>query len=263
MIRLQAVKTRATPLFDLQERAPVMTYKFASVADWPIWHDQNPGGTFSQWLKACVADDWHKVTHHPFTDAWGKAAVPDRNLKNYLIQDHRFIDRFVALLAGAVSRAPTLAGRIPACQFLALLTGPENTYFERSLDALGVTEQERHEMPDWDVTSDFKDLMRTAMESNDYASMLAVLAVAEGTYLGWADRVHNEIESHPKEFWYAEWLDLHIGDYFESVVAFLNDQLDKTGPTLDDAARANCLSCFRKATELEVRFFDAAWASQT
>lgn len=229
------------------------------VPDFPVWKQSHPDGVFSDWLKASVAKDWHRVTHHPFTDAWGKAAVPKRNLENYLIQDHRFIDRFVALLAAAVSRAPTLKDRIPGCQFLALVTGAENTYFERSFVALGVSEAAREDQPDWPVTADFKKLMADATNSNRYADMLAVLAVAEGTYLGWADRVNRGLETRPTDFWYSEWLDLHVGAYFESVVAYLNDQLDQVGPTLSNDDRQSCLSCFKRATELEVQFFDTAW----
>ncbi|MDP2697676.1 TenA family protein [Thalassospira sp.] len=230
-----------------------------TLPDWPHWHETHPDGTFSGWLRACCADDWHDVTHHPFTDAWGQSAVPLRNLQDYLIQDHRFIDRFVALLAGAVSRAPALADRIPGCQFLALVTGAENTYFERSFIALGVADQDRHDRPDWPVTAAFKDLMHDALHSNDYANMLAVLTVAEGTYLGWADRVNRAIATRPADFWYAEWIDLHVGDYFESVVNYLNTQLDHIGPTLNADARAVCMAFFRNAVLLEKQFFDTAW----
>ncbi|WP_404420224.1 TenA family protein [Thalassospira australica] len=240
-----------------------MTVSQITLPDWPRWKETNPDGCFSEWLRASVADDWQKVTHHPFTDAWGNSAVPLPNLKNYLIQDHRFIDRFVALLAGAVSRAPDLRDRIPGCQFLALVTGDENTYFERSFEALGVSAQERAGKPDWPVTAAFKDLIRNAMESNGYANMLAVLAVAEGTYLGWADRVNKAIAKRPDDFWFAEWIDLHTGDSFESVVAYLNTQLDQVGPMLNDQERALCLTYFRKATVLEVGFFDAAWGPQS
>jgi thiaminase/transcriptional activator TenA len=237
-----------------------MPDQIASITiDFPEWKHAHPDGVFSDWLKASVADDWHRVTHHPFTDAWGQSAVPKRNLENYLIQDHRFLDRFVALLAAAVSRAPTLKDRIPGCQFLALVTGEENTYFERSFVALGVTKAERANQPDWPATASFKQLMAEAANGNSYAEMLAVLAVAEGTYLGWADRVNRAVAVRPKDFWYYEWLDLHIGDYFESVVAYLNGQLDLVGPTLSDSERQSCLSFFRRATELEIQFFDAAW----
>src|SRR5690606_31924839 len=139
------------------------------------------------------------------------------------------------------SRAPDIRDRIPGCQFLAQNTGDENNYFERSIEALGVSAQERAAKPDWPVTSAVEELMRSAMESNGHANMLAVLAVAEGTYLGWADRVNNAIAKRPDDFWFAEWIDLHTGDYFESVIAYLNAQLDQVGPMLNDQERALCL----------------------
>ncbi|MEQ8285551.1 TenA family protein [Thalassospira sp.] len=230
--------------------------------DYPQWQHATQNRRFSDWLKASNADQWHGVTHHPFTDAWGQASLPKANLENYLIQDHRFIDRFVALLAAAVSRAPTLKDRIPGCQFLALLTGKENTYFERSFEALGVSDHDREYQPDWPATAAFKQLMADAVDTNSYANMLAVLAVAEGTYLGWADRVNRSLVNRPTEFWYVEWLDLHVGEYFESVIAYLNTQLDNIGPDLSDDERASCLRYFRRATELERQFFDTAWKEQ-
>lgn len=233
-----------------------------AVPDFPSWRQSNPNGTFSDWLKASCADSWHAVTHHVFADAWGDSALPKANLENYLIQDHRFLDRFVALLAAAVSRAPRLQDRIPGCQFLALVTGEENTYFERSFAALGVSDDARANRPDWLATAGFKQIMKDATDSNSYANMLAVLAVAEGTYLGWADRVNNTIAKRPDDFWYAEWLDLHTGTYFESVVAYLNTQLDHIGPSLSDEERAECLSYFKRATDLECQFFDTAWGAQ-
>jgi len=239
-----------------------MSEPLTAIPDFPSWRQSNPNGAFSDWLKASCADQWHAVTHHPFTDAWGKGALPKANLENYLIQDHRFIDRFVALLAAAVSRAPKLKDRIPGCQFLALVTGEENTYFERSFAALGVSDDARENTPDWPATASFKQLMKDATESNRYANMLAVLAVAEGTYLGWADRVNKAIAKRPDDFWYAEWIDLHIGDYFESVVAYLNTQLDKAGPALSEQERSECLSYFARATDLEYQFFDTAWGAQ-
>ena len=227
--------------------------------DWPEWQQENPGQGFSKWLISTVAEDWHRVTHHPFTDAWGKGVVPTENLRRYLVQDHRFLDRFAALLAGAVAYAPTLADRIPGCQFLALITGKENTYFERCFTALGVRNNQRFGTPDWDATKGFKDLMAEALHSSNYANMVAVLAVAEGTYLGWADRVAKAVPHYPElDFWFSEWIDLHTGDYFASVVAYLNAQLDHVGPTLDDAARAECQRYFATATRLEVDFFDTA-----
>ena len=48
--------------------------------------------------------------------------------------------------------------RIPGCQFLGLITGKENTYFERSLEALGVGEKERYIASELPSTSAFCSL---------------------------------------------------------------------------------------------------------
>ena len=98
----------------------------------------------------------------------GAGTIADDVLARYLVQDHRFLDSFVVLLASMVAAAPTLADRIPGCQFLALITGRENTYFERSFEALGVDE----------ATTAFNALMREAATAS-YPEMLAVLVVAE------------------------------------------------------------------------------------
>ena len=109
-------------------------------------------------LKAGAA--WDAVVNHRFTDELAAGTVDHRVLARYLIQDHRFLDSFVVLLSSMVSAAPTLADRIPGCQFLALITGRENTYFERSYQALGVDEAERNAVPDAAPTIAFKALMQ-------------------------------------------------------------------------------------------------------
>ncbi|MEK9662097.1 MAG: TenA family protein, partial [Alphaproteobacteria bacterium] len=172
----------------------------------------------------------------------------------------RFIDGFVVLLASTVAHAPALADRIPGCQFLALVTGDENTYFERSFEALGVSEADRAAVPDAAATAEFKALMREAAASGSYARMLAVLTVAEWSYLSWADRVLAlPGYRRPADFWHAEWIDLHSGPYFGSVVGWLRRQLDAAGAGLTDAERERVRADFARAVALEKAFFDHAW----
>ena len=83
-------------------------------------------------------EKWEAVVNHRFTDELAAGTIDNAVLARYLIQDHRFLDSFVVLLSSMVAAAPTLADRVPGCQFLALITGRENTYFERSFVALGV-----------------------------------------------------------------------------------------------------------------------------
>lgn len=64
-----------------------------------------------------------------------------------------------------VAKAPSLKDRIPACQFLAVITGSENTYFERSLAALGVSVEQSQSAMMQQPTADFLQLMSDAAAS--------------------------------------------------------------------------------------------------
>ena len=133
---------------------------------------------FTDELRALAGAKWDAVVHHKFANELAAGTITDGVLARYLIQDHRFLDAFVVLLASMVAAAPSLGDRIPGCQFLALITGRENTYFERSFEALGVDEAARANAPNAPPTAAFDLLMRDAAKTS-YPEMLAVLVVAE------------------------------------------------------------------------------------
>ena len=72
---------------------------------------------------------------------------------------------------------------------------------------------------------EFIRLMRNTAQSSSYAEKLAVLIVAEWSYLSWAERIVPKVQKDIP-FYCKEWIDLHSGDYFRSVVAYLRGQLD-------------------------------------
>lgn len=207
-------------------------------------------------LKSLVATDWQAATRHAFTDQLAAGTLPEARMLTYLQQDYLFIEDFVRLLASAIAHAPSLPDAIPAAQFLGLISGPENTYFLRAIAALGgTTEPPATPHP---VTAEFQALMRAAARSGCYAQMIAVLSVAEWTYLDWASPHADKAATLP--FWFGEWITLHSGPGFEGVVAYLRGQLDQVWPTLSPEDQAAARSAFVTATRLERAFFDAALA---
>lgn len=234
--------------------------ELTAAARWAAWRDQQNGSTrFTDWLRAEAGADWDSIVHHPFTDMLANGTLPDAILIRYLVQDHRFLDSFVILLASMVAAAPSLPDRIPGAQLLGLVTGKENTYFERSFESLGVTADDRHSTPDAPVTQAFDGLMRRAAQSGSLGQMLAVLVVAEWSYASWGERVLPTADRHPDlAFDYREWIDLHSGPYFAEVVNYLRSLLDKVGPGLTDAGIAETRAAFLEAVTNENAFWAMA-----
>lgn len=100
--------------------------------------------------------------------------------------------------------------------------------------------------------------MDEARTSQEYPLVLAVLCVAEWTYLGWAALAEEPL---PDNFVHREWIELHEGPAFRAWVHFLRDELDRLGPGLDEEGRLRVLDFFRRAVRLELRFFDMAAGS--
>lgn len=212
----------------------------------------------TQWLCSQCEDDWQAATNHVFCQELANGTLPTSKMVWYLTQDYQFIDEFVRLLATAIAHAPSLKDSVPAAQFLAVITGPENTYFLRSFEALDVS-------PDMQTTAAapetaaFQNLMREARHSGQYGRMLAVLVAAEWTYLTWAERYTDYDKSLP--FWYAEWIDLHSGEGFEGVVNYLREQLDHCMEHINDDEKNEVSRLFTSAMKYERAFFDAAYNS--
>jgi thiaminase (transcriptional activator TenA) len=210
---------------------------------------------FSDWLRSGSEPDWTAVVEHPFTDALFDGSMPDEYMSSYLVQDYQFVDDFLALLGAAVARADRYSSRLALAGSIAVVTSEENTYFQRSFDALGIDASDRLD-PELDpATAAFRELMREVRDGGSYAEILAVLTVAEWTYLEWAKRA----PSKPDGFVHAEWIDLHSNPDFEAWVTWLRAELDRVGADLSTDERARCLDLFQRATKCEVDFFDAHW----
>lgn len=210
----------------------------------------------TDYLKEQCESDWQAATRHVFCSELAAGTLPRDKMAWYLTQDYKFVDGFVRLLASAIAHAPGLADSVPAAQFLAVITGPENTYFLRSLETLGVPDGGSG-IAAAPETAAFQNLMARAAASGRYEHMLAVLVVAEWSYLSWATPFHPPDPDLP--FYFAEWITLHAGEGFESVVEYLRSQLDTAWERADATTRTEIEALFREAVHLEHAFFDAAY----
>jgi thiaminase (transcriptional activator TenA) len=212
--------------------------------------------TFTEWLRQRSEPDWTAVVTHPFTQSLFDGLVPVDSMRSYLVQDYQFVDDFLALLGAGLARADRYSSRLAIAGSIAVITSEENTYFQRAFDALGVGESDRVHPKLDEATVAFRELMRDTNARGSYAEVLAVLTVAERTYLEWAMRAPA---TPPENFVHAEWIALHNNPDFQSWVRWLCGELDRVGADLDERDRARCLRLFQQATRCELDFFNAHW----
>lgn len=207
---------------------------------------------FTETLRQVSQPAWSQSVGHRFVRELLDGSVSDAVMARYLIQDHRFLDSFLTLLGAALASADSFEARIRFGRFIGMVSGEENTYFLRSFDALGVSEQERGERPDTKPTAGFKAIMREAAATRSYAAALSVLVVAEWLYLDWAQQASQPL---PANFVHAEWVTLHDNPDFRDFVAFLRAELDRVGPSEAETSR----DFFLRTVALEKAFFDSAY----
>ncbi|MEV0705360.1 TenA family protein [Saccharopolyspora sp. NPDC050389] len=212
--------------------------------------------TFTDWLRQRSEPDWTAVVTHPFTQGLFDGLVPVESMRSYLVQDYQFVDDFLALLGSALAKADRYSSRLAIAGSIAVVTSEENTYFQRSFDALGVGEADRVRPALDEATVAFRDVMNDANARGSYAEVLTVLTVAEWTYLEWAMRAPASL---PENFVHAEWITLHNNPGFQGWVRWLCGELDRIGADLDERERARCLRLFQQATRCELDFFNAHW----
>lgn len=212
--------------------------------------------SLSHELRARAAPTWEAAVGHRFVDELWRGAVAPPVLRAYFVQDHQFLDSFLALLGAAVASADRPEPRIVLARQLGLIAGPENDFFSRVLHALDVAPTDRAAPRLTKVTRDFLELIDSTRASVDYPTCLAVLLVAEWVYLDWADRPG----APAPDYWVArEWIELHRGRAFAEWVGFLRAEFDRVTAQIDAAARERLAVVFDRAVALELQFFDAAY----
>lgn len=207
---------------------------------------------FSDELRDAHREKWDAAVGHRFVQELFDGTIDDGVMAGYLVQDYRFLDSFLQLLGAAMSTADELAPRLRLSQFIGEVAGDENTYFLRSFEELGVTEEQRDNTPDTAACTGFTGLMREAAETRSYAAALGVLVVAEWLYLDWATKAPKK---RPESFVHNEWIELHDYPEFHDLVEFLRSEVDRVGPDNREVVE----EYFGRAVALELDFFNNSY----
>lgn len=211
---------------------------------------------FTDWLRDRTGSSWSEATRHRFVEELGNDTLDDDVFRTYLIQDYAFLQTVASVTGYAAGQAYTMEEKSTLTNALAVLTGGENDYFQRSFDALDVPESDRTDPPLTATTREFQDLLLRGALEGGYEETLSVILAAEWIYLDWATYVEDR---SPERFYFEEWIDLHANPEFAEYVSWLRDQVNEYGPALSPRRQARLDRLFRRTVDLEVAFFDAAY----
>lgn len=217
---------------------------------------------FTDWLRKRAEPDWTNAVDHRFTRELSSGALSEAVFAEYLVQDYAFLDILVSTFGFAVAQAPDVSAKRAHVEFLDTLTDEENDYFERSFGAIGVDDARWKETELSTTTAAFVDLLGRAAHEGGYAETLASLVPAEWVYAEWATREASAHEAAAElPFYYADWIELHTNPSFKEFVTWLRGQLDAHGPTVSPARERGIERIFCRTVDLEVAFFDDAYAA--
>ena len=210
---------------------------------------------FTEWCRARSEPDWTGATENRFTEELHTGALDDAVFRRYLVQDYAFLETLVGTFGHALGDAPSMAAKSRLADFLGTLTDDEDDYFERSFEALDVSDTERADPSLNSVTRALQDLLERASREGGYAETLAVLVPAEWIYRSWAG-MRTEL---PDQDYLSEWVTIHDNPAFDEFVTWLRAELDREGAAASQRRQKRLARLFERTVELEVAFFHAAF----
>lgn len=212
--------------------------------------ERDPG--FAEGARRAAGADWDAACHHPFTVALGDGRLDPGAMADYLVQDYAFVGTLVSMVGFAIGRAPDISAQGRLAGFLAAVTSEENTYFQRSFEALRVPQPDRRAPRLEPVSQQLIAAMQDAGAKGSYGEILATLLPAEWIYLTWAEAQANKA---PDDFYFRDWIELHANDGFRAFVMWLKDETDRAATEAGETERAAMARRFARMVRLEVDFF--------
>lgn len=210
---------------------------------------------------------FHQATRHNLTNELCTGILPNHKLFTYLVQDLKFFQLGLNLFGNALRLCDDTKSVIILGKQIGFLCADENLYFHEILKQLKSqnADELQAKLPKMlqletilgDVQEYLNALHYLAFETMHYGEVITFTYVMEKVYLEWAQ--YNIKKGIPDDlpFKHLQWLKLHSGAEFESWVAFLEDEVDRTAK--DSTCRASMEKWFERTLDLEIAFFDACY----
>src|ERR1700743_3843199 len=137
----------------------------------------------SESLRATCEASWSATVEHCFMRALRAGSLPRETFSRFLIQDYRFVERLLVLLAQAILLADTLDARLRIARAVGGLAASEDVFFRDAFRMVGVDAAALETAPSTLANQAFAALMQQAGDCGSYAAVVAFLCQANWLYL--------------------------------------------------------------------------------
>ena len=214
---------------------------------------------------------WDKYVYHPFVTALADGSLPEEHFKNYMVQDYLYLTHFARTNALAGYKAQSITETVRSAEII-LLIRKEMELHLGFCKEFGLSPEEIENTPESQACVAYSRYVLDVGMSNDLLSLYVALAPCLIGYGEAASRIHGEhtkCKAEGKESkWkdasqgnkYWKWIENYVeADYQEAVVKgrdLIEDMVEKQGFRAAKGKVGELVQVFRRATEMEVRFWE-------
>ncbi len=214
--------------------------------------------SFAVELREATAPVWAAQHAHPFVRGIGDGSLPEARFRFYVRQDYLFLADYGRLLALGAARAPRLEWmrRFAALAQSVLETEMDlHRQFAARWGVSGAELEAERAAPATRAYCDF--LLRTAA-LGDFGELVAALLPCMWGYAEIGGRLAADSgPDHP----YREWIETYASPEFAELAAWCRGLADAVGAGAGLELRERMHRAFLTSSELELGFWQGAWAS--
>jgi thiaminase/transcriptional activator TenA len=210
-------------------------------------------------LRAAAAEVWDAQHAHPFVRGIGDGTLDEERFRFYVRQDYLFLIDYGRLLALGAARAPGVA---EMRRFAGLAQGVLETEMALHVgfaQRWGISAAELESEPLAPATRGYCDFLLRTAALGDFAELCAALLPCMWGYAEIGSALATA--GPPDHPGYTAWIATYADPEFQALAQWARELTDGAGVDAGPAALARMHAAFRTSSELELAFWQAAWAS--
>lgn len=199
------------------------------------------------------------ILSHPFLLGLAAGDLPEACFQYYALQDSLYLRSFGKGLALLAARSPGDGDRALLCRHAATAVEVERSLHAGFLSSWNLSERER-KAPASPTTELYSSFLGVAAAQAPFPVAVCAFLPCYWIYHDVGRVLHERGSPHPL---YARWIATYADPAFGSVVQEMRGVCDRALASASAEEHRLARIAFQRASQLEWRFWDAAWRRET